>query len=79
MCVPALQVVKVRSHAMQEASEMVPSGMASVFIGPQSKLGLACQLAKEWCKKQGIENPECTVSNYLYPGCKVIAGNQEVY
>ncbi|KAG8230313.1 hypothetical protein J437_LFUL000583 [Ladona fulva] len=70
-----LNLVKVRAEAMQYASEITPCGMATVLYGPDSQLGYACLKAKEWCKEQGIENPVCKIANYLYPHCKVVAGN----
>jgi [acyl-carrier-protein] S-malonyltransferase len=63
---------------MQLASEIAPSGMMTVFYGPDSKLNYACLQAREWCLQRGIEDPECCVANYLYPHCKVIAGHLEV-
>lgn len=73
----AIRLVKVRAEAMQLASEIVPSGMMTVFYGPDSKLNYACLQAREWCLQRGIENPECCVANYLYPQCKVVAGHLE--
>jgi [acyl-carrier-protein] S-malonyltransferase len=63
---------------MQLASEMTSSGMATVMYGPDSKLGYACLQAKEYCSSHGIEKPECTIANYLFPHCKVIAGHEMV-
>jgi (acyl-carrier-protein) S-malonyltransferase len=74
----AIRLVKVRGEAMQLASEIIPSGMMTVFYGPDSKLGYACLQAREWCLQRGIEDPECSVASYLYPECKVIAGHLEV-
>jgi [acyl-carrier-protein] S-malonyltransferase len=74
----AIRLVKVRSEAMQFASEIAPGGMMTVFYGPDSKLNYACLQAKEWCLQRGIEDPECAVASYLYPHCKVIAGHLEV-
>lgn len=73
----AIKLVQIRAEAMQLASEEHPGGMATVFYGPDSKLGEACEKAKLWCIDKGIENPECQVANYLYPHCKVVAGSLE--
>lgn len=62
---------------MQEACDRTPSGMVTVFYGPDSQLGKAVEKAKEWCLDRGVENPQCKVANYLYPHCKVVAGNNE--
>lgn len=74
-----LRLVKIRAEAMQYTSDLVPSGMMTVFFTPAAKVNLACLAAKEWCIKKGIgaEHAECSVANYLFPHCKVIAGHQE--
>lgn len=72
-----IRLIQVRAEAMQIASERIPSGMATVMYGPDSMLGKACEKAIEWCLERGIEDPECKIANYLYPHCKVVAGNIE--
>lgn len=72
-----IRLIQVRAEAMQIASEEHPSGMATVIYGPDSDLGTACVKAKNWCLERGVENPECTVANYLFPHCKVVAGSLE--
>jgi [acyl-carrier-protein] S-malonyltransferase len=64
---------------MQQASEELPSGLMSVFLGRTSELNQAMLAARKWCKFQiKIPEPiECEISNYLYHGCKVIGGNKE--
>lgn len=33
-------------------------------------------VAKEWCRREyNIENPVCSIANYLFPHCKVVAGH----
>lgn len=73
----ALFAVKVRAEAMQKASELVPSGMLSVVGKPQAQYKHACVQAKEYCKSQGIEEPVCSVANYLFPDGRVIAGHKK--
>ncbi|XP_067015001.2 probable malonyl-CoA-acyl carrier protein transacylase, mitochondrial [Anabrus simplex] len=73
----ALELVKIRAEAMQIVADAVPGGMMTVFCAPDSQLGLACLQAKEWCLERGVENPECSVANYLFPQCKVVAGHVE--
>ncbi|KAM3858970.1 malonyl-CoA-acyl carrier protein transacylase, mitochondrial-like [Diretmus argenteus] len=73
----ALYAVKVRAEAMQKASEVVPSGMLSVFGRPQANYKYACLQAKEHCKSLGIQEPVCSVANYLFPDGRVIAGHQQ--
>lgn len=74
----AIRIVKVRAEAMQLAGEITPSGMSTVLYGADSKLGYALTVAKEWCRREfGIEEPVCSVANYLFPHCKVVAGHNE--
>ncbi|CAG7835371.1 unnamed protein product, partial [Allacma fusca] len=72
----AVRFVKYRGEAMELAGEMVQSGMSLVIYGADSQLGPAMKYAEEWCKRQyRIENPVCSVAHYLFPHCKIIAGN----
>lgn len=73
----ALKLVQVRATAMQAACDKVKSGMSMVIFGPDSEIQEACNQAKQWCLEKGIEAPICIIANYLYPHCKVIAGNIE--
>lgn len=73
----ALYAVKVRAEAMQKASELVPSGMLSVVGRPQAQYKHACVQAKEHCRSLGIEEPVCSVANYLFPDGRVFAGHQK--
>lgn len=72
-----IKLIQIRAEAMQAASEEFPSGMATVYYGPDSEVGKACLAAKEWCLEKGVDNPECAVANFLYPHCKVVAGSLE--
>ncbi|NWI58498.1 FABD protein, partial [Calyptomena viridis] len=73
----ALHAVKVRAEAMQKAAEAVPSGMLSVIGRRQANYKFACLEARKHCESLGIENPVCTVSNYLFPDSRVIAGHSQ--
>uniref|UniRef100_A0AAV2IZM5 Malonyl-CoA-acyl carrier protein transacylase, mitochondrial n=1 Tax=Knipowitschia caucasica TaxID=637954 RepID=A0AAV2IZM5_KNICA len=73
----ALYVVKVRAEAMQKASELIPSGMLSVMGKPQAQYKFACVQAREHCRSLGIDDPVCSVANYLFPDARVIAGHQQ--
>ncbi|RUS88096.1 hypothetical protein EGW08_004149 [Elysia chlorotica] len=74
----AVKVVKVRAEAMQRASEITSSGMLTVFLAHDSRLKEALKLAKEYCtERRDIPDPVCTVANFLFPECKVIAGHEE--
>lgn len=74
----AIQLVKVRAEAMQLASEITPSGMMTVMYGADSRVGFACSVAKEFCHHKDLPLVDCRIASYLYPHCKVIAGNDEV-
>ncbi|KAK9499300.1 hypothetical protein O3M35_002356 [Rhynocoris fuscipes] len=73
----AVKLVKIRGEAMQLASEMASGAMVTVMYGPDSQLGSACFKAKEHAASLGVENPQCAVANYLFPHCKIVAGNEE--
>ena len=77
--VAALRLVKVRAEAMQNASVKVSGRMMTVFFTPEAKVKFACHAARLYCSKElQMENPVCEISNFLYPGCKVLSGNTEV-
>ncbi|CAG5124881.1 unnamed protein product [Candidula unifasciata] len=74
----AVKLLKVRAEAMQKASEQVGSGMMSVFLAHDSDLTGAIKMAKEYCiQRRNIDIPVCTVANYLFPECKILAGHEE--
>lgn len=74
-----MALVKVRSQAMQKSSNEVGSAMMSVSITPETNIKFACHAAKLFCSKElNMDNPVCEITNFLHPGCKVIAGNNEV-
>ena len=73
-----LSLVNARAKAMQGACELAHggSGMMTVFLHASNRLGQALIGAKLYCKeKLNIEEPVCSVANYLYPECKVIGGH----
>ncbi|KAJ1525278.1 hypothetical protein ONE63_010101 [Megalurothrips usitatus] len=72
-----LRLVKKRAEAMNSAAEKVQGGLLTVFLDPAAKTGTILNSALEWCLKTGVENPVCSVANYLYPHCRVIGGNIE--
>ncbi|XP_070574389.1 malonyl-CoA-acyl carrier protein transacylase, mitochondrial-like [Ptychodera flava] len=74
----ALRLVKVRAEAMQRASEVTPSGMASLIGRPTTRYKFLCAEARHYCEKVlGMVDPVCNVANYLFPDGRVIAGNVE--
>lgn len=74
----ALFAVKIRAEAMQKASDVTPSGMLSVIGRPQANYKHACLQARDHCLSVGIQNPVCSIANYLFPDGRVIAGHLEV-
>lgn len=73
-----INLVKIRGEAMQAASELVDSGMITVFAGAGNKLSLGCEVAREWCRrKHDIQDPVCQVANHLYCGAKVVGGHEQ--
>ncbi|CAH1270274.1 MCAT [Branchiostoma lanceolatum] len=74
----ALYVVKERAAAMQRASEEAPSGLLSVMGRPQTKFPQLCHDARIYCREvHHMEDPVCSIANYLYPQARVIGGNKE--
>jgi len=74
----AVKLVKVRAEAMQQAAEAVSSGMLTVIVNRRSELKEAMKMSKEYCvKRHQINEPICKVANFLFPGCKVLAGHSE--
>ncbi|RZF37078.1 hypothetical protein LSTR_LSTR014284 [Laodelphax striatellus] len=71
----AVRITKVRAEAMQLASEMTEGGMLTVLYSPKTRLVDVCKNAREWAQNSGVERPECSIANYLFPDCKVIAGH----
>ncbi|CAD7006617.1 unnamed protein product [Ceratitis capitata] len=73
----ALHLVQVRANAMQAACDAMPSGMALILYGPDTHVGTVCAKAQQWSLERGVETPYCGIANYMYPHCKVIAGDLE--
>lgn len=72
-----INLVKIRGEAMQAASEMADSGLMTVFIGADQKLGLGCEVAREWSSRHhDVRDPVCQVANHLYTNAKVIGGHE---
>lgn len=71
----ALRLVEIRAAAMRAASTERPGGMLTVWLEPTAQLGRALTAAREAAAEAGVQEPVCSVANYLYPGCKVIAGD----
>ena len=71
--------MKARAQLMQNASENIPSGMLTVFCDHKTELKKALRFARDYCIKElKMENPICSIANYLCTDAKVIAGHEEV-
>ncbi|XP_075986370.1 malonyl-CoA-acyl carrier protein transacylase beg [Anticarsia gemmatalis] len=73
----ALRLVELRAAAMSAASAARPGGMLTVWLAPDAELNHLLLRARERAAERGVEAPVCQVANYLYPGCKVVAGDEE--
>lgn len=72
-----MNLVQVRAEAIHAAGEINKGGMASIYFRPDSRVIEACRKAKEWCLKNNVENPECSISNFMFPKYKVLSGSEE--
>lgn len=72
----ALRLVEIRAAAMRAACAERPGGMLTVWLEPTARLGRALAEAREAATEAGVRDPVCAVANYMYPGCKVIAGDE---
>lgn len=72
----ALRLVELRAAAMRAAAAERPGGMLTVWLAPAARLPLAMLRAREHAAANGLPDAVCQVANYMYPGCKVIAGDQ---
>jgi len=64
---------------MQAASNLVLSGTMKVYFGASGRVGKACHHANMYCRQElSMPDSVCAITTYLYPGCKIISGNQEV-
>uniref|UniRef100_A0A8C4PYX4 Malonyl CoA:ACP acyltransferase (mitochondrial) n=1 Tax=Eptatretus burgeri TaxID=7764 RepID=A0A8C4PYX4_EPTBU len=76
-----LRVVAERGVAMGQASLERPGGMLTVGIrmGTSSTaIDAACQAARDHCiAEMGTTRPVCQLASYLYPGVRVIAGDDK--
>uniref|UniRef100_H2XS91 Malonyl-CoA-acyl carrier protein transacylase, mitochondrial n=2 Tax=Ciona intestinalis TaxID=7719 RepID=H2XS91_CIOIN len=74
----AMSLIKVRSRAMQKASDLTKGAMITAVGGSKTKFKQSCFAAMEHCKYNlTIENPICSISAYLSPNIVTLAGNIE--
>lgn len=76
--IAAIRLAQLRGEAMQVAASTDDMGMMTVFYKPSTKISEVLTRAQNYAVAEGIEQPICEVSNYLFPHCKVIAGHTKV-
>lgn len=54
-----IRLVGVRAAAMQQASELQPQGMISVFCTPEARTGQITMEAEKWARDLGVQVPVC--------------------
>ncbi|XP_013176771.1 PREDICTED: uncharacterized protein LOC106124542 isoform X1 [Papilio xuthus] len=72
----ALRLAELRAAAMQAAAAARAGGMLTVWLAADARLGEALARARDHAAERGVHRPVCAVANYLYPGCKVVAGDE---
>ncbi|KPJ00371.1 putative malonyl-CoA-acyl carrier protein transacylase, mitochondrial [Papilio xuthus] len=72
----ALRLAELRAAAMQAAAAARAGGMLTVWLAADARLGEALARARDHAAERGVHGPVCAVANYLYPGCKVVAGDE---
>ncbi|XP_053611583.1 probable malonyl-CoA-acyl carrier protein transacylase, mitochondrial [Plodia interpunctella] len=72
----ALQLLELRTAAMRAAAQERPGGMLTVWLAADARLPLALKAAQEHATECGVVDPVAQIANYLYPNCKVVAGDE---
>ncbi|KAJ2940783.1 hypothetical protein O0L34_g14897 [Tuta absoluta] len=73
----ALRIAELRAAAMAATAAQRAGGMLTVWLTPAAELPHALLRAREHAASKGIQQPVCQIAIYLYPGCKVVAGDEE--
>ncbi|CAH0405654.1 unnamed protein product [Chilo suppressalis] len=72
----ALRLVELRAAAMRACAQERRGGMLTLWLAPDADLPRLLRAARDHAGT-GTPDPVCQVANYMYPGCKVIAGDEE--
>lgn len=75
----ALRVVRVREEATRAAAAHRAGAMLCVWLSPDARLNDALVAARDAARTAALPDPVCQVATYLYPNCKVIAGDEQVH
>ncbi|CAG9580825.1 unnamed protein product [Danaus chrysippus] len=74
---PALRLVELRAAAMEAAARERPGGMLTVWLAPDARLKELLARARDRARSPALPEPVCVIANYLFPGCKVLAGDEQ--
>lgn len=75
----ALRVLQVRDAAVRAVAAARRAGTLQLWLSPDARLGAAMRAARDAAFERGVPAPVCQVAAYLYPGSKLVAGDEEVY
>ncbi|XP_046977943.1 probable malonyl-CoA-acyl carrier protein transacylase, mitochondrial isoform X2 [Vanessa cardui] len=72
----ALRLVELRAAAMEAAARERSGGMLTVWLTPDATLARLLAAARQHAVSSDLPDPVCQIANYLFPGCKVLAGDE---
>lgn len=67
----------IRAEAMEICAQEMPGGMMTLLCGADTELRAALKDAREHSLSKGTLYATCSTAVYLFPHCKVIAGDEE--
>lgn len=72
----ALRLAELRAAAMRAAAAERPGGMLTVWLAAAADVPELLRRARDAAAERGVAAPVCDVANYLYPQCRVLAGDE---
>lgn len=74
-----IRLVKIRGEAMKQAASLCPGGQMRILLHAAPKINLGMRAATEFLIRKGVypEFAVCSVSAFLFPHAKVVAGHVE--
>ncbi|CAG9796987.1 unnamed protein product [Diatraea saccharalis] len=73
----ALRLALVRAAAERAAGRARRGGMLALWLAADARLAPLLRDARAHAAERAVAAPVCQVANYMYPGCKVVAGDLE--
>ncbi|XP_060808128.1 probable malonyl-CoA-acyl carrier protein transacylase, mitochondrial [Amyelois transitella] len=73
----ALRLLELRTAASRAAAAERAGGMLTLWLAADARLAPALAAARDHARRRGQPEPVAQVANYLYPNCKVVAGDEE--